>query len=300
MKIQAINGNTNFKGLFTDKTAENGGNWRMEYRPYSWESANTGKMAPKAQFSVYAKKLPDNEEIYTKSWKSEFHEVSEDILGTKSYYKRQDGSMRRTISEMPSLNREESLKVLDKKLDAFLNMKNEERKVVQGELNKIYEEGTGFAEDYDLANAHYRRSLGWFEGISHNNEVVNTMNDKKFRLNRAFDKMFEASNDYIKLQASIDAVRQTKENGLKEIKQLEELRKADKLIDISRRDIENPNGALIQALKDMRGVVGKYICLPNKLISMDEFLKSINPKNIASFSQDEVTRQVEKLFKNII
>ena len=65
MKINAIN-NTNFRGLFTDKTAQNGGNWRMEYSPYSWESNNSSKMANKKKIDVYASSLPDNEEIYTK------------------------------------------------------------------------------------------------------------------------------------------------------------------------------------------------------------------------------------------
>ena len=52
MKIQAINTNTNFKGLFTDKSAQNNGNWRMEYQPYSWESNNTGKMANKERIDI--------------------------------------------------------------------------------------------------------------------------------------------------------------------------------------------------------------------------------------------------------
>ena len=39
MKINAIN-NTNFRGLFTDKSSQNGSNWKMEYSPYAWESPN--------------------------------------------------------------------------------------------------------------------------------------------------------------------------------------------------------------------------------------------------------------------
>ena len=92
MKIQAINTNTNFKGLFTDKSAQNNGNWRMEYQPYSWESNNTGKMANKERIDIYANMLPDNEEIYTKN-KGYYAETSGDILGTTSYYKTYDGRM---------------------------------------------------------------------------------------------------------------------------------------------------------------------------------------------------------------
>ena len=59
MKINAIT-NTSFKGLFTDRTQENNGNWRMEYRPYSWEN----KMVPKTKIDVFSSVLPTNEEIY--------------------------------------------------------------------------------------------------------------------------------------------------------------------------------------------------------------------------------------------
>ena len=79
------------------------------------------------------------------------------------------------------------------------------------------------------------------------------------------DSTADNAKNYIKLMGSIDAVRQTKENGQKEIKQLEELRKSGKLIDISRRDIPNPNEALKQALADIRAAAGKFLCLPHKL-----------------------------------
>ena len=62
MKVNVIN-NTNFKGLFIDKTKENNGNWRMEYRPYSWEMKNDGEyiMAPQTEWDLFSDKLPDNE-----------------------------------------------------------------------------------------------------------------------------------------------------------------------------------------------------------------------------------------------
>ena len=69
MRIQAINTNTNFKGLFTNKSNENGGNWKMEYQPYSWEKnadGDIGYMANKERVDVYASRLPDNEEIFTR------------------------------------------------------------------------------------------------------------------------------------------------------------------------------------------------------------------------------------------
>ena len=68
MKINAIN-NTNFKGLFTNKSSQNGGNWRMEYSPYAWESKNgweiDSKMANQSGIDIFGTCLPDNEKIYT-------------------------------------------------------------------------------------------------------------------------------------------------------------------------------------------------------------------------------------------
>lgn len=99
---------------------------------------------------------------------------------------------------------------------------------------------------------------------------------------------------------SIDAVRQTKENGQKEIKQLEELRKSGKLIDISRRDIPNPNEALKQALADIRAAAGKFLCLPHKLMSMEEVLKIVNPRNLSSGYNNEIMHHIEKLIKRTV
>ena len=129
MKIQSIHANTNFKGLFTDKSKENSGNWKMEYQPYSWEKNHNyaiSRMANKQSFDIYDSKLPDNEEIYLRNTTYRA-ETSKDILGTESYFVNYDGTMRRTIDEKPAMNREKSLEVLYKKYNAFLEMKNEKK-----------------------------------------------------------------------------------------------------------------------------------------------------------------------------
>ncbi len=293
MKIQAINTNTNFKGLFTDKSAQNNGNWRMEYQPYSWESNNTGKMANKERIDIYANMLPDNEEIYTKN-KGYYAETSGDILGTTSYYKTYDGRMRRTIDEMPAMNREDSLKVLDKKLEKFLEQKQELRKELEANFDRQTLAIRSSSDNYNIASYELDNTF-WTK-----KNIKNNMDNAARELKNNADIMYQNSQNYIKLMGSIDAVRQTKENGQKEIKQIEELRKSGKLIDISRRDIPNPNEALKQALADIRAAAGKFLCLPHKLMSMDEILKIVNPRNLSSGYNNEIMHHIEKLIKRTV
>ena len=289
MKIQAINTNTNFKGLFTDKSAQNNGNWRMEYQPYSWESNNTGKMANKERIDIYANMLPDNEEIYTKN-KGYYAETSGDILGTTSYYKTYDGRMRRTIDEMPAMNREDSLKVLDKKLGKFLEQKQELRKELEANFDRQTLAIRSSSDNYNIASYELDNTF-WTK-----KNIKNNMDNAARELKNNADIMYQNSQNYIKLMGSIDAVRQTKENGQKEIKQIEELRKSGKLIDISRRDIPNPNEALKQALADIRAAAGKFLCL----MSMDEILKIVNPRNLSSGYNNEIMHHIEKLIKRTV
>ena len=293
MKIQAINTNTNFKGLFTDKSAQNNGNWRMESQPYSWESNNTGKMANKERIDIYANMLPDNEEIYTKN-KGYYAETSGDILGTTSYYKTYDGRMRRTIDEMPAMNREDSLKVLDKKLGKFLEQKQELRKELEANFDRQTLAIRSSSDNYNIASYELDNTF-WTK-----KNIKNNMDNAARELKNNADIMYQNSQNYIKLMGSIDAVRQTKENGQKEIKQIEELRKSGKLIDISRRDIPNPNEALKQALADIRAAAGKFLCLPHKLMSMDEILKIVNPRNLSSGYDNEIMHHIEKLIKRTV
>ena len=293
MKIQAINTNTNFKGLFTDKSAQNNGNWRMEYQPYSWESNNTGKMANKERIDIYANMLPDNEEIYTNN-KGYYAETSGDILGTTSYYKTYDGRMRRTIDEMPAMNREDSLKVLDKKLGKFLEQKQELRKELEANFDRQTLAIRSSSDNYNIASYELDNTF-WTK-----KNIKNNMDNAARELKNNADIMYQNSQNYIKLMGSIDAVRQTKENGQKEIKQIEELRKSGKLIDISRRDIPNPNEALKQALADIRAAAGKFLCLPHKLMSMEEVLKIVNPRNLSSGYNNEIMHHIEKLIKRTV
>ncbi len=237
--------------------------------------------------------LPDNEEIYTKN-KGYYAETSGDILGTTSYYKTYDGRMRRTIDEMPAMNREDSLKVLDKKLGKFLEQKQELRKELEANFDRQTLAIRSSSDNYNIASYELDNTF-WTK-----KNIKNNMDNAARELKNNADIMYQNSQNYIKLMGSIDAVRQTKENGQKEIKQIEELRKSGKLIDISRRDIPNPNEALKQALADIRAAAGKFLCLPHKLMSMDEILKIVNPRNLSSGYDNEIMHHIEKLIKRTV
>ena len=119
MKINVIS-NTNFRGLFTDKSAQNGGNWKMEYSPYSWESKNfklDSTMADQGDVDILGTCLPDNEKIYTEQ---NGRKSAKDILGTEFYYEYDNGKVRKTITEVPAMNRQDSLRVYNSKLEKFL------------------------------------------------------------------------------------------------------------------------------------------------------------------------------------
>lgn len=304
MKIQAINASTSFKGLFTDKTSQNNGNWRMEYQPYSWERNNTSKMTPKERIDIFASSLPDNEEIFQKEGVAE---SSKDILGTESYYVRNDNTVRKTITEMPSLNREESLKVVDKKLDAFLDLKKRAGAALSGEMdrinsnaaenNRLFDYWNGkFSDGYEYSQGLWQKS----EGINRMNSAKNCMVQKHDGLNTNFNELLQTAKKYTVLANSTEAVHGRKKSINEEIKQLGELRSSGKLIDISRRDIPNANEALIAALQNLRTASEKFICLPHKLITMEEVLKIMNPRNLPNVSTSQVIHYVEGLIKKTV
>ena len=296
MRINAIN-STNFKGLFTNKSTND--NWRMEYSPYSWEQNNTSKMAPKKQFSIYSMTLPDNEEIFTKDNLYYEKESSKDILGTESYFKNTEtGKIRKTITEVPAMNREDSLRVLNKKLAKFLGMKEEEISLIRNDVEiikpstvksedrfrKFYsdaEEGY-FSRDYSLSTSHGIMKEE-FDNVKNN--VVSLYN--KF-------------NNYVQLRDSVDNVKKQISLNESEINQLKKLRVSNQLIDISRRDIYDPNKALWEALQDIRKAANKFVCLPHKLISMDEILKSLGRAVKKEDIPQEAIKFVDTLIKKSI
>ena len=292
MKIQAIN-NMNFKGLFTDKSAQNDGNWRMEYSPYSWENNNTSKMAPKARIDIYAAALPDNEEIYTSYGNNA--ENSVDILGTESYYRRSDGKMRKTITEVPALTREESLKVQNKKFDIFLNMKKNEYNKIKIEASIIPDRLMRARNSYNS----YSKNIpfSFFTGASIQKATANRMGDAFNTVHDDALELYRKFMSYAKLRESSDAIAAQKKENVLEIELLEKARKDGKLIDISRRDIDGASNALKEALLSTKEAAGRYVALPHKTITLESILKEIGSKVNSADIPAEAVKFVENLIK---
>lgn len=279
MKIQAISTNS-FKGLFTDKSKENGGNWRMEYSPYCWENYFKSKMEPKKQLDMYSSVLPNNEEIFVRTSNYPIVESSKDILGTESYCRRSDGTMRRTITEMPAMNREESLRVVDKKLEKFLQLKKDIKKELENDIDKAKSDFNSASSNYNGCSNDYER--GYWDRFDSKETNKSFMDRHKKQMVNSNDNIIEKFNLYKKLINSIDAIRERKEEGREEIQKIVELRKSGLLIDISKRDVVNPNEALVAAIQNIKANANKLICLPNKLITMEKIIKEFGEKGNSS------------------
>lgn len=302
MKIQSIHANTNFKGLFTDKSKENSGNWKMEYQPYSWEKNHNyaiSRMANKQSFDIYDSKLPDNEEIYLRNTTYRA-ETSKDILGTESYFVNYDGTMRRTIDEKPAMNREKSLEVLYKKYNAFLEMKNEKKAMLEKSFfnNKVSADkayrlyNSASSEQYDA----YQYGQDLFqkgEGLRRMYNAKVRMDDSNAMQRTHLNNLYDDTKKYIELTNSMIDVNKHKDDIVKEVNKLKDLRASNKLIDISSRTVENPNAPLQSALQNIRTAAEKFICLPHKLVSMSEVLRQVNSQD-----KNEIIRYIDTLIKS--
>lgn len=309
MRIQAINTNTNFRGLFTDKKSQNGGNWKMEYQPYSWEkneAGEIGRMANKQRVDVYASTLPDNEEIYNKLITNygTYSEYSDDILGTRSYYRSYDGSMRRTITEMPPMNREESLEVLNRKYDKFLQLKDNQKKGIVETIEALRSEAENISDSYNRYSARHDRGCDYAQGFMQKTEGLRKIADAKIKMDNeqsslkdAFGSLYSNSQNHIILMDSTIGAKDNQQKIKEELNQIKELQKSGKLIDISRRGVKNQNAPLEAALQNIKAAAEKFICLPHKIISMAEILRQINPRVIEGGYNNEIIRYIEILIR---
>ena len=306
MRIQAINTNTNFKGLFTKKSNENGGNWKMEYQPYSWEKnadGDIGYMANKERVDVYASRLPDNEEIFTRETYYA-KESSKDILGTESYFLGYDDKMRRTIDEKPAMNREDSLKVLKKKYEVFLDMKKDEKNALERGLSAHKDAAETTLREYGVASSSQANGYEYGQGFMQKGEGLRRMYNAKFdmdaanaKLGRNFDDLYNHTKKYTKLTNSMLNARDYKDKIAEEIDTIKGLRESGKLIDISSRTADKPNAPLEAALNDIRASMGKFICLPHRLITFNEVLRVVNPRNIEGNCKGQFINFVEDIIR---
>ncbi len=252
------------------------GNWKMEYAPYSWESGNTSRMAPKEKVDIFASSLPDNEEFYKVKSKnySRLYESSEDIMGTVSYYRDfVKNDMGKEITLLPAMDRETSLDTLRRKLENFMLMKKNYGKQIQENIEKYLEK----IKDSKLLS---QESLDSVIAES--------------------EKIYNSTKDYAKLRDSMDELRIQIEIAKHEAATLRDAKTSDKLIDISRRDIFDPNKPLWDALQDKKNSLGKLVALPHKSISVEHLISDAGIKLTDPDFALKTIKYVDKLIEKRI
>lgn len=287
MKVSLFD-KTNFRGLFTDKSKEYAGNWRIEYSPYSWEK----RMAPKIKLDIFSSYLPENEEIFIQEGEREY---SQDIFGTVSYYKYTiDGKdvIGRTITEMPQMNLEDSLKVKKKKLEIFLGKKQAYMNQLKKDLSKrmilmfdISHEHNKYASDINRdIFSHVYSKIDRAKGVKQNFDKMTSLAEEN---GKDFQKYIQLSESYKNVLKELNSIKT-------ELMEIELAKMTNSLIDISRRDIPDCNKPLTDALKNLSNIEEKIIALSNKTITVKEILHAIgnnkNAKNIMKYVENIMKR----------
>lgn len=280
MKIQAIN--TTFRGQFTNASYKNNNDWRMEYRPYSWEKNPNGKygMAIQEEWSTRDKTLPDNEKKFVNNTDMNLYgsmkgrKYCQDIFGTEFYYCDYDkNSERKVITEMPAMNLEESLSVRNAKLALFLNEKNKQKIEDESTIQKYHNEVNTQDSNYHYESRDYEK--GWLERAASKDTDKNYMDIYHAKAIDAEHSLNNTVKKYIELRDSIDSVNAEVAKNKEELLKIENAKVHNALIDISQRDIYDPNKALWEALQDIKAAAGKLIALPHRTISMKELISKI-------------------------
>lgn len=298
MKIQPINNTQNFRGLFVDCSKENGGDWKMVYRPYSWEvrDSKTPIMAKKESIDIVADYLPDNEEIFIPMRGIE-PEVSKDILGTVSYYKYtasyNNGEMRRQIIFGEPLSREESLQVYDKKLEEFVKMKLEEQRKIALDINDA-------PRTLDSVNEEFRNSSWRYEDTSFGYNAHKRAMDKRHKEMFEYAKtVCDQAMKYIKINASLDSIKQQRAQIQAELEMINNARQDNNLIDISKRHVPDPNKpywqALVEALnnENIRLNTDKVVVFPHTTKTLKSLIEGwFKGYNTTAHFNEDVLRRI--------
>ena len=288
----------NFKGLFTDASHKNNGNWRMEYRPYSWEKNlnDTFGMATQEEWSILDKTLPDNEKHFVDITQySRGKKYCRDILETEFYYCDYDKNReRKVITEMPAMNLEDSLVVRNKKLKTFM----ERKKIYEVELKNKLNETDAVLKDLSTEFMEY--SNDYFQHLWLRKK---TPNQNKFGMDDVFHKyekatlsMKENLVEQLKLKDSMYFLNAEILEGQQTIKILKDARVTDNLIDISKRDVYDPNKPLWDALQNIKTAAGKIIALPHKVLSMHELINKIGKVGESEFASKGI-KIVDQMIK---
>lgn len=315
MKIQAIN-HINFQGIYIDKSKENNGNWKIEYKPYSWELSNTTDSyydkqghwhsenrfgtAEQIDVDLKANKLPDNEKIYIppkeiKYWAQTGRESCHDILGTEFYYRDFDSkSMRNKIDHMEALNREDSLRIYNKKLAKFLEMKDKRFQELESELKTHHDNIKTYSSNFNSYSIDYDRSF--IDRCRSKDTNESSMVNEKERMTKEFDSFYKKLEEYIGIRQSLNDTKNLILKNEKEIAILEEARNAGRLIDISQRvSTYDPNKPLWEALKDVSKSIDKIVALPHRTISVKSILGYIGETINSGDVSDKAIKYIDEL-----
>lgn len=310
MKVQSIT-KTNFTGLYTNKTAQNGGDWKMEYQPYSWERTKENKFGTGVQeeWDILASTLPDNEKHYIEKTYKEFDIYSypilerkscEDILGTEYYYEDiKTKIMRNSLVHKEAMNLEDSLTVLNKKLGIFLNLKKAEIK--NTEENFDIEKGAmdTYSGQFDYYYNDYKK--GTFSRDNYKSENLKGMYDNKNSLKRNVDDMYNNIKKYIALRDSSNNVAQQRRDIEKELAVIEKARESGKIIDISQRVYTyDPNKKLWEALHNIEAVKDSIVALPHRTISVRNILTELGVNVKSKDIPDKAIKFIDELIRKKI
>ena len=303
MKIYAIQ-NTKFMGLYTNKSAQNDGNWKIEYQPYSWEKIYQQKFgtAKQEEWDILSNTLPDNEKHFfeTKPRKYDWYpkegrESCTDILGTEFYYHDfETKKMRNEIDHLEAMNREDSLNVFNKKLRRFINLKEEEMQNLENEFITSKKAAEKSSENFNYHSNDY--NLGLLSRTNSKDYNKNKMTEYKNALKKETDKLFDNIQKYIKLRKSSEEVAQKRLDIEQEISLIKQERENGNIIDISQRVYTyDPNKKLWDALHNIETVKNKLVILPHKTITVKEILSEIGAHIKAQDIPDAAIKYIDKL-----
>ena len=276
MRIQSIADNS-FRGKYT-YGSDNGGKWWTEYRPYSWENYNNSTAEPKRYIDILSSELPNNDQIYNTKYRNNIlhKEVITDIMGTvTSVHNLDNDTTRSDILVRGSMGREESVKVFLEKLQKFLDMKLEHKVNYDKQLDKTFNQIRQLSNDFDEHSKDF--DSGFFAAVNTKKENKDSMVAVKESIMTKINSIKEQQGRIDKLNDSIHKVRKQIISLQVELNDIAKARQKSRVIDISRRDIEDADRPLLNALKyDFETLINSVVILPHKTITMQKIFAQMN------------------------
>ena len=252
-------------------------------------------------------KLPNNEKIFFETsprkyeWqKKSGRESCKDLLGTEFYYHDfNTNKMRKAIEHMEALNREDSLQVLGKKFDKFLDMKKDKQKGLEFEIDAQKKLILEDMQNFDYFSTDFDK--GFWDRINEKTYDKAKMVSHKDNMQKVMNDLFGNIEKYIQLRNSADSIKAQKETVKNEIARLQQARESGNLIDISQRVfVYDPNKPLWDALQNPQEAKNKMVALPNMTISIQKILKDIGATITSKDIAEKAIKYIDKLIERDI